>query len=164
MELRPFTNENGSKEIWVQGRSRETVQHWAGLIDDFLQRKWREISKIWNLTHECLAYRSQNASADSTIHQCGNNPPPENGVCEVDVSSFGPCNPQSHYGYTDSPCIFLRLNNVSRKKMCRQLVPMTVLGAQRMDARVLQWFLHPRKNALRFETPYLEGKTKGKRN
>ncbi|XP_063914473.1 sodium/potassium-transporting ATPase subunit beta-2-like isoform X1 [Zophobas morio] len=95
LELRPFTNEHGSKEIWVQGRSRETVQHWAGLLDDFLQ-----------------PYRSQNASADSTIHQCGNNPPPENGVCEVDVSSFGPCNPQSHYGYTDSPCIFLRLNNV----------------------------------------------------
>lgn len=44
-----------------------------------------------------------------------NRRPGEGQVCIVDVEQFGPCGPSASYGYNSSqPCVYLKLNRVSR--------------------------------------------------
>lgn len=66
--------------------------------------------------HVITAYKrdGKKAGAGQNIHNCDFKlPTPAGKVCDVDISSWGPCVEENHFAYHKStPCIFLKLNKI----------------------------------------------------
>lgn len=94
--FRPISNitEEGSL-IWYNATNATSVNKWTTLTSEFLEPYLNE-------------------SLGGNVESCDFDKPASPGkVCKIDVNSFGPCGPQTGYGFnTSSPCVFLKLNRI----------------------------------------------------
>jgi sodium/potassium-transporting ATPase subunit beta len=127
--FRPMPPESNveSTLVWFEASNDKNTEYWVGALDEFLECEFHTKVSCFIVIKHFFCFHFFSAYTDKTnkAHEknrvdCSFDKPPINGqVCRVDVSpnKFGGCTTENKYGYMKgSPCVFLKLNKVKKKK------------------------------------------------
>ncbi|XP_048487876.1 sodium/potassium-transporting ATPase subunit beta-2 [Plutella xylostella] len=97
--FRPMPSEELSSIVRYRGNDPGSYNTWVQKLSTFLTLYKRD---------------GKSGRAGKNIHNCDFKlPPPAGKVCDVDISSWGPCTEENGFAYNKStPCVFLKLNKI----------------------------------------------------